>query len=167
MSYQPKIVLLGKPHKRDDFSCEIPFLNSYIKTQVSLDIKKKLATCFVAANEKNEVIGYYTLTSHNLGRCIIPNKYLEKLPDNHTCPVIAINQLARHKNQRGSGLGERLLLDALIRSYTISSKSVNAIGIVADPIDSYVETFYAKYGFAKLPESGKMFLPMKVVEQLF
>tara|TARA_Y100000739_G_C20291830_1_gene321390 strand:- start:73 stop:198 length:126 start_codon:yes stop_codon:yes gene_type:complete len=41
------------------------------------------------------------------------------------------------------------------------------MAIVADPIDSYVETFYVKYGFVKLPESGKMFLPMKVIEQLF
>ena len=166
MRTHPDIVLLEKTHKRDEFNCEIPSLNSYIKTQVSQDIKKKLATCFVTANEKKEVIGYYTLTSHSLGRDIIPKKYLKKLPVNYSAPVILLGRLARHISQRGTGLGEHLLIDALIRSYTVSAKTVGAMAIVADPIDSYVETFYAKYGFIKLPESGKMFLPMKVVEQL-
>ena len=162
----PEIVLLKKPHKREDFSCEIPSLNSYIKTQVSQDIKKKLATCFVAVNENKEVIGYYTLTSYSLGRDVIPKKYLKKHLVNYSVPVILLGRLARHKSQRGTGLGEHLLLDALLRSYTVSAKTIIAMAIVADPIDSYVETFYAKYGFVKLPESGKIFLPMKVVEQL-
>ena len=166
MSFHPEIVRLDKIHKRVNFSCEIPSLNSYITTQVGQDIKKKLATCFVATNKTNEVIGYYTLTSHSLGRDIIPKKYLKKLPKNYSAPVILLGRLARHISQRGTGLGEHLLIDALIRSYTLSSKSLNEIGVVADPIDSYVETFYTKYGFIKLPESGKMFLSMKVIEQL-
>ena len=162
----PKIVLIEKTHKRKDFQCEVPSLNSYLKTQVNQDIKKNLATCFVATNSQNEVIGYYTLTSYSLGREIIPKKFLKKLPSNYTAPVILLGRLARHLNQRGTGLGEHLLIDALIRSYTVSAKSIGAMAVVADPIDSYVETFYKKYGFIKLPGSGKMFLPMKVIEQL-
>jgi len=29
------------------------------------------------------------------------------------------------------------------------------------------ENFYQKYGFAKLPDSGKMFLTMKTIEGVF
>ncbi len=166
MSSFPEIVLLEKTHKRKEFKCEVPSLNSYLKTQVNQDIKKNLATCFVATNSKNEVVGYYTLTSHSLGGEIIPRKFLKKLPSNYTAPIILLGRLARHLNQRGTGLGEHLLIDALIRSYTVSAKSICAMAVVADPIDSYVETFYSKYGFIKLPDSGKMFLPMKIVEQL-
>ena len=123
----------------------------------------------VVEEEAQEVgFGWYgCLRSHSLGQDIIPKKYLKKLTINYNAPVIMLSRLARHKSQRGTGLGEHLLLDALLRSYTVSAKTIGSIAIVADPIDSYVETFYTKYGFVKLPESGKIFLTTKVIEQLF
>jgi hypothetical protein len=59
-----------------------------------------------------------------------------------------------------------LLIDALKRSYEIS-KTIGSFAVVVDPIDQDAEDFYVKYGFIKLPDSGKMFLPMKTINQLF
>ena len=144
------ISLLENSHKRGGFNCEIPSLNQYIKQQVNQDIKKRLVTCFVATNDKNEVVGYYTLTSQSLGRDIIPKKHLKKLPENYIAPVILIGRLARDISKRGTGLGEYLLIDALLRAYVFSKKSLGEMAVVIDPIDEYVETFYAEYGFIKL-----------------
>ena len=33
--------------------------------------------------------------------------------------------------------------------------------VVADPINKKIVEFYAKYGFEQLPDSKKLFLPMK------
>ena len=59
-----------------------------------------------------------------------------------------------------------LLIDALSRCYEIS-KSVGSFAVVVDPLDEEAERFYTKYGFILLPDSHKMFLPMKTVGKLF
>jgi hypothetical protein len=41
------------------------------------------------------------------------------------------------------------------------------MAIVVDPIDNDAISFYSKYGFISLPDSGRMFIAMNTVEQLF
>jgi predicted GNAT family N-acyltransferase len=129
-------------------------------------MKKRLAICFVAADDENNVVGYYTLTSESLGRELIPEKYLKKVPRNYNAPVILLGRLARDLKQKGTGLGEHLLLDALFRAFTISEESIGAMAVVVDPINQYAVKFYEKYGFERLPDSEKMFLSMNTIKQL-
>ncbi len=161
-----EIVLLEKKHNRDNFTCEEPALTDYIKYQVSQDIRKKLTICFVAVNNKQDVKGYYTLTSESLGRELMPDKYLNQVPRNYNAPVILLGRLARDITTKGSGLGEHLLLDALFRSYKLSNESIGAMAVVVDPINDKAVRFYKKYGFEQLPDSEKMFLPMKTIGKI-
>lgn len=160
------ITLLEKHHYRKNFECEEESLTDYIQQQVSQDIRKRLAACFVAVNEDGHVIGYYTLTSESLGRDLIPDKYINRVPKNYNAPVILLGRLARDIKAKGTGLGEHLLMDALFRSYTLSKESIGAMAVVVDPINEYAVSFYAKFGFEQLPDSEKMFLPMNVIGQL-
>ena len=160
------ISLLGKSHHRKDFRCEEPALNHYLQRQVSQDIRKKLATCFVATDPDNRVLGYYTLSSESLGRDAIPEQYIKRLPQNYNAPVILLGRLARDMSQKGTGLGEYLLIDALLRAYTISEKSIGAMAVVVLPINVYAVNFYRKYGFETLPDSKKMVLSMRTIKQL-
>jgi predicted GNAT family N-acyltransferase len=161
-----KIQLLERKHNRKNFICEEDSLTYYIREQASQDIRKRLATCFVAIDEEQNVIGYYTLTSESLGRELIPDKYIKQVPKNYNAPVILLGRLARDISTKGTGLGEHLLLDALFRSYKLSSESIGAMAVVVDPINKKAVDFYKKYGFEQLPDNEKMFLPMKVIEQL-
>ncbi len=161
-----EITLLAKEHNRKEFQCEEASLTDYLHNQVSQDIKKRLANCFVAIDNKKNVLGYYTLTSESLGRDMIPEKFLKQLPANYNAPVILLGRLARDIRSKGSSLGEILLIDALFRSYTLSNESIGAMAVVVDPINERAKLFYEKYGFETLPNSGKMFLPMKVIGQL-
>ena len=160
------ISILNKTHNRKGFECEEQSLTDYIQKQVSQDVKKRLAICFVATDQDQNVIGYYTLTSESLGRDQIPEKYLKKVPKNYNAPVILLGRLARDRKQKGSGLGEYLLLDALFRAFTLSEESVGAMAVIVDPINEYAVNFYKKYGFDQLPDSEKMFLPMNTIKQL-
>ncbi len=160
------VALLEKSHNRKSFECEEDSLTNYLKQQVNQDIKKRLATCFVAADENQNVIGYYTLTNESLGRNLIPEKYLKKVPTHYNAPVILLGRLARDIKAKGTGLGEHLLLDALLRSYTLSNESIGAMAVVVDPINEHAVAFYRKYGFEQLPDSEKMFLPMNVIGKL-
>lgn len=161
-----RIHLLDKTHIRKDFLCEEESLTDYIRNQVSQDIRKRLATCFVTIDNHRNVTGYYTLSSESLGREMIPEKYLKQVPRNYNAPVILLGRLARDLSLKGSGLGEFLLMDALFRSYNLSNESIGAMAVVVDPINPKANDFYKKYGFVKLPDSEKLFLPMKVIEQL-
>lgn len=162
-----KVILLEKSHDRTKFSCEENSLTEYITKQVSQDVKKKLAACFVIVNDKNQVIGYYTLTSESLGRDTIPTEHQKKIPRNYSAPVILLGRLARDISQKGTDVGEHLLLDALQRSHKISIKNIGAMAVVVDPLSQHAIDFYFKYGFELLPDSGKMFIPMKTIEKLF
>lgn len=161
-----KIQLLEKTHHRKNFTCEDDSLTEYIRKQFSQDIRKRLATCFVAVDNEQNVIGYYTLTSESLGRELIPEKYLKQVPKNYNAPVILLGRLARDIKTKGTGLGEHLLLDALFRSYNLSNESIGAMAVVVDPINEKAVEFYKRYGFEQLPDSEKMFLSMKIIEQL-
>ena len=160
------IVILEKTHNRKAFECEEQRLTQYIRKQVSQDVKKKLAICFVATDSDNNVIGYYTLSSQSIGREQIPEKYIKKVPHNYNAPVILLGRLARDLTAKGTGLGEFLLLDALFRAFTLSEESIGAMAVVVDPINEYAVNFYRKYGFEQLPDSEKMFLPMNTIKQI-
>lgn len=160
------ISILNKTHNRKSFECEEQSLTDYIQKQVSQDVKKRLAICFVATQNDNNVIGYYTLTSESLGRELIPKEYLKKVPKNYNAPVILLGRLARDLKAKGSGLGEFLLLDALFRAFTLSEESIGAMAVVVDPINEHALKFYQKYGFEQLPDSEKMFLPMNTIKQI-
>jgi predicted GNAT family N-acyltransferase len=161
-----EIFILDKTHNRKAFECEEQQLTDYIKKQVSQDIEKKLAVCFVAIDSDNNVIGYYTLSSESLGREQIPDKYLKKVPQNYNAPVILLGRLARNITAKGTGLGEHLLLDALFRAFTLSEESIGAMAVIVDPMNQFAIKFYEKYGFEQLPDSEKMFLPMSTIKQI-
>ncbi len=161
-----EISILDKTHNRKSFECEEKLLSDYIQKQVSQDIKRRLAICFVAADSNNNVVGYYTLTSESLGRESIPEKYLKRVPKNYNAPVILLGRLARDIKEKGTGMGEHLLLDALFRSFTLSEESIGAMAVVVDPINEFAVRFYEKYGFERLPDSERMFLPMNTIRQI-
>lgn len=163
-------VSLTSKHNRDNFECGQESLNDYLKKQANQDIKKKLAACFVMTerdSERLDVKGYYTLSNSSIPRENVPEKYQKKFPRSYySIPATLIGRLARDVSTTGKGVGEFLLMDALYRSY-LASQELGSFAVVVDPIDEKAENFYNLYGFVKLPDSGKMFLAMRTIEQLF
>jgi hypothetical protein len=47
------------------------------------------------------------------------------------------------------------------------AKEIGSYAVVVDPIDREAELFYEKYGFIKLPDSGKMFIAIRTLKELF
>lgn len=162
------IELLDKKHNRDDFDCGKELLNNYLKNQAGQDIKRKLSACFVLAESTSDQIqGYYTLSNNSIPLSSFPEHIQKKLPRSYiSIPTTLLGRLAIDTKYQGKGIGKILLIDALKRSYEISQE-IGSFAVVVDPIDEEAEKFYEKYDFIKIPDSGKMFISMKTLTQLF
>ena len=159
--------LLDKKHKKEEFDCGVELLNGYFKRQVSQDIKRKLAACFVIASADNCVVAFYTLSSASIPRTHIPIPLLHKLPSSYVdLPVTLLGRMAVDTKNKGQGWGELLLIDALRRAFITSLQQVGSMAVVVDPIDDVATQFYQKYGFIQLPDSGKLFIPMSTIALL-
>src|SRR5690554_742319 len=159
---------LNSKHKKSEFSCGKEMLDNYLHKQASQDIKRKLSVCFVIKEVETDLIkGYYTLSNNSIPLELVPNEIRKKLPRSYEAiPTILLGRLAIDNKFQAQGIGKLILIDALKRSYELS-KTIGSFAVGVDPIDKDAERFYDKYGFIKLPDSGKMFLPMKTIGQLF
>uniref|UniRef100_UPI00404B0D12 GNAT family N-acetyltransferase n=1 Tax=Flavobacterium sp. TaxID=239 RepID=UPI00404B0D12 len=159
---------LNSSHKKATFSCGKELLDNYLHKQANQDIKRKLTACFVIIEQETNLIkGYYTLSNNSIPLELVPNHIQKKLPQSYQAiPTILLGRLAIDKHFQGKGFGKLILIDALKRSFEIS-KTIGSFAVVVDPIDIEAENFYLKYGFEKLPDSGKMFLSMNSISILF
>ena len=161
------IGLLDKKHNRDDFDCGKELLTNYLKTQAGQDMKRKLSACFVLSENGTEIQGYYTLSNNSISLSSFPEHLQKKLPKSYnSIPTTLLGRLAIDKNYQGQGIGKILQIDALKRCYEIS-KEIGSFAVVVDPIDQEAKNFYTKYDFIKLPSSGKMFIAVKTLQELF
>jgi GNAT superfamily N-acetyltransferase len=153
---------------RDKFTCGKDLLDNYFWHQAKQGVKRKLSAYFVLIDkESTSIIGYYTLSSSSIPFDLIPETFSKKLPKSYlSIPTILLGRLAIDKNFQGKGIGKLLLVDALKRCFD-TSDSIGAYAVIVDPLDKEAEQFYQKYGLIKLPDSGKMFLPMKTIKELF
>lgn len=162
------VEILKHSHPKENFSCGEPLLDNYLKFQAGQDVRRKLTACFVLIDRDTEMItGYYTLSNNSIPFNLVPEQFRKHLPPNYSSvPVTLLGRLAVDLRSRGKGFGEFLLIDALKKSYE-TSKAIGSFAVAVDPIHKQAEEFYEKYGFIHLPDSHKMFLPMKTIEQLF
>jgi GNAT superfamily N-acetyltransferase len=160
--------LLNAKHRKNEFCCGKEMLDQYLHRQANQDIQRKLSVCLVLADSENGLIkGYYTLSNYSIPLNLIPDHFRKKLPLSYaSIPTTLLGRLAIDQRFQGQGIGKLLLIDALYRSFEIS-KTIGSFAVVVDPLDSEAENYYARYGFIRLPDSGKMFIAMQTIQALF
>lgn len=160
--------LLHKKHNKANFDCGKSLLNQYLKIQAGQDVRRKLSACFVITEEDADVvIGYYTLSNFSIPNENLPENIRTKLPMAYAViPVTLLGRLAVDIRCKGKGMGRWLLIDALKKAW-YASHEIGSFAVVVDPLDEEAEIFYEKYGFIKLPDSGKMFIGMATLRTLF
>ena len=157
---------LDPSHCNESFSCAKPQLDGYLHKQAKQDVKRRLAACFVLGDGK-EIKGYYTLSTASVEKKLLPQEIVKKLPPSYVdLPATLLGRLAVSAALQGQRLGEMILVDALKRSY-FASMLVGSMAVIVDPLDEAAVKFYRKYDFILLPDTGKMFLPMATIAELF
>ncbi len=161
-----KIVPYQREYQRDHFSCGKPSLDNYILRNATNDVQSGACTCFVIIDEQHRLIAFYTLATDSIPMDDAPAELKRKIRYPHI-PVILLGRLAVHIDYVGKGYGKLLLADALKRSLQVAKEHIGSVAVIVDPIDAEAEQFYTKYGFTKIPDSGRMFMTMKKIQEAF
>ncbi len=165
MSRAPfELALLNSAHDRTTFNSGSAPLDRYLREQVTQDVRRRVAACFVATTDGKRIVGYYTLASASLLLGELPASIAKKLPRYPTVPTVRMGRLAIDQGFKGQGLGSALLADALVRA---ARSEVAAYALMVDAKDDAAANFYRHHGFIALPDSSRtLFLPLATVQAL-
>lgn len=160
--------LLHSRHKTDGFHSGHEELDYFIRHEARDLIKRQEEACFVSLNENSKAVkGYYSLCNVNIPLATVPKPLQNKLPRSFKAvPVAFLSRLAVDLYCSEARLERLLLIEALKRCYAIS-KTVGSFAVIVAPFDKQMEKVYGDFGFIKLWDSQKLFLPMKTVRQVF
>ena len=159
-----RIEPLSGAHDRSQFVSGSEALDRYFQTQASQDIKRRIATCCVAVEEKRrEVVGYYTLTATSVALSAFSPEIVKKLPRYPVVPAVLLGRLAVTRRHQGQGLGGVLLADALKRT---SRAELGVFAMLVDAKDEAAQRFYEHHGFTLLPgDQRRLCLPIATALQ--
>lgn len=155
------IVAFDAAYDRSTFDCGSGPLNRYLREQVTQDIRRRIAACFVALAGGRSVAGYYALSTATVPLADLPSDITCKLPRYAAVPAVRMGRLAIDQAFKGQGLGGALLYDALRRA---ARSEIAAFALVVDAKDDQAAAFYRHHGFMELSASSlASFLPLATV----
>lgn len=158
---------LGAKHNRENFSCGVAALDSYLHKQASQDVSKRVAAAFVVTPDRETIAGFYTLSAHVVSLSDLPANVAKKLPRYPAVPATLLGRLAVSSDFQGKGIGELLLLDAFKRVLANTREVASAV-VVVDAKDDRARAFYLRHDFIPLPsQPNRLFYPVKTIEKLF
>lgn len=108
------------------------------------------------------MIGYYTLASGSVSRDDVPPRVAKGL-GRYPVPITILARLAVDLSERGKGLGQGLLKDALLRALQ-ASELVGSRAVVVHAKDQAAAEFYRRYQFDPSPlNEFHLYLLMKEI----
>jgi GNAT superfamily N-acetyltransferase len=132
-------------HDRSAFACGAASLDRYLREQASQDVRRLVASCFVAVEAAtNRIAGYYTLAATSIHADDLPPEVIKRLPRYPLLPAALVGRLAVDQRFHGKGLGGALLADAALR---VLKGDVMAFALVVEAKDENAVGFYRLQGF--------------------
>ena len=151
MSEKPPLkppVLMSSSHIVDEFDCGSGALNTYLKRFAYVNNQNGSARTYVVLRG-NRVVGYFTLAAGSVVKMESPERIGKELA-NHPVPVILLARLARHIEERSTGLGSALLKEALIQ-IVHAADIIGVRAVLAHAKDEKAKSFYLSHGFEPSP----------------
>jgi GNAT superfamily N-acetyltransferase len=156
---------LNESHDRAAFACGEEALDRYLRTQATQDIRRRVATCFVAIEAASgQLAAFYTIAAASIPTPLLPPEVIKRLPRYPTLPAVRIGRLAVDLKFRGRGLGAAMLADAVGR--TLQAPPA-VFALLVDAKNDDAAAFCRRYGFRPLASQPRtLFLPMATAEKL-
>lgn len=151
--------LLSRSHDRVGFDCGMESMNRYLRQEANKNAKDNLSRTYVLTDpqtpgtdpQKQTVDGFYTLVAHSIRFDTVP----ANLPA-YPVPVIHLARLAVDASRQRQGIGTKLLLDALRRSYAVAQE-VGVYAVELTALTEQARSMYLKFGFLELKDDRMHF----------
>jgi len=157
MSYT--IALLSKEHQRKAFDCGQSDLNDFIKLYALQQQKRGQNKNYVACQQDEQIIGFYSLNVGAVSFEEIPSEIQKRLA-RYPVPVVYIGRFAVDKQYQNQGLGKYLLSHALNRVCDIAAIG-GVVLVIVDAKNEQAAQFYQSVDFRPMPKNPlKLFLPV-------
>lgn len=133
--------------KLKSFDCEIEVLNEFLSRYSQKNDSLGISKTFVAFDENEKIVGYFTLATAQISFEEIPDEYKGKLPK-YPIPALRIARLAVDKEMKGKGVGKWLLKQIFIKILQVAE--ITGLYFILVDAKETSKTFYEHYGFIKL-----------------
>lgn len=165
MTFPFRLESLGEKHERTLFRCGEAALDRYFQTQVTQDIRRHIANCFVAVEVVTRAIAAcYTISAASIPLVDLPPDETKRLPRYPTVPAVRIGRLAVDQRFQGHGLGAALLADAATRALKADAA---AFTLLVDAKNDQAVGFYKRFGFRTLASQPRtLFLPLATARKV-
>lgn len=138
--------VLTREHDRTQFDSGEKSLDHWLKRNATQNQKKGMCKVYVTTeNTSNKVVGYYALAPSSVDHKDAPDS-LKKGVARHPIPTVLLARLAVDKNYQGTGTGEALLKDALLRMVS-AAQEIGGRAILVHALNDNAVSFYKRYGF--------------------
>ena len=151
MTQPYRIELLGA-HDRSAFASGSEALDRYLQQQAKQDMRRRVASCFVAVDAAGAVAGFYTIAASSLVLDLLPAEQAKRLPRYPTVPAVILGRLAVGQAHQGKRLGGALVADALLRA---TRAEIMAYAMIVDAKDDAAVRFYEHLGFMRLGDDQR------------
>jgi GNAT superfamily N-acetyltransferase len=151
---------LGKTHDRRSFRSGSAAIDDWLARRAGQDVRRDVARVFVAvdAEAPSRILGFYSLGAFSVTLDDLPAALARKLPRYEAIPAALVGRLARHEAARGTGMGTRLLVNALRRVLAVAD-TMAVFAIVVDAKDERAAAFYRPFGFQPFAgHPGRLFI---------
>ena len=136
--------------KLKNFDCGIEELNEFFSRYSLKNDALGIGKTFVAFDENETVVGYFTLATAQVAFESIPDNIRTKLPK-YPIPALRIARLAVSKDFQGTGIGKWLLTQAFIKIIHVAD--ITGIYLIIVDAKESSKTFYEHYGFTKFNDN--------------
>ncbi len=133
-----------------NFDCGVEELNVFLSRYALKNDRLGIGKTFIAADAKNSIVGYFTLSTAQIAFEEIPDLSVKKYP-RYPLPALRISRLAINKEYQGQGLGGRLLKQAFLK--ILNAAEIAGICLILVDAKETAVSFYEHFGFAKLRKS--------------
>lgn len=159
-----RLELLGAGHERSSFRCGDEALDRYFQTQVTQDVRRRVANCFVAVEaDTGRIAAYYTISAASIPLIDLGADEAKRLPRYPTIPAVRIGRLAVDERFQGRGLGAVLPADAASR--TLKGDAA-AFALLVDAKNDGAVRFYERFGFRRLISRPRsLYLPVETARK--
>ena len=141
--YRPCLLDAGK-HRRDDFCCDHPELDDWLRRYAGQNRKRDTAATRVVVDEQSRVAGYMSLSMSAVVRSDAPARLAKGAPD--PVPALLIGRLAVDRSATGLGIGATLVRSALQTAVDINAAAAcRAVRVTV--LDESAHRWWQPFGF--------------------